>query len=116
MAPSVNVAAALPRLAADAPDRVAIRCPGRRGADGFARYDITLTYGELDRRSDAIAAGLARAGIARGTRTAVMVRPSPEFFLLMFALVTAGAVPVMVDPGIDRRALQQCLDEATPDA
>src|SRR5688572_1598513 len=116
MSPPCNIAAALPRLAQDAPDRIAMRCPGRRRPLGFARYDITLTYGELDRRSDAIAAGLARAGIARGTRTVVMVRPSPEFFLLMFALFKAGAVPVMVDPGIDRRALKQCLDEAKPDA
>jgi len=45
-----------------------------------------------------------------------MVRPSPEFFLLMFALFKAGAVPVLVDPGIDRRALKQCLDEAQPEA
>ena len=45
-----------------------------------------------------------------------MVRPTPEFFLLMFALFKAGAVPVLVDPGIDRRALRQCLDEAKPDA
>jgi len=116
MSPPCNIAAALPRLAQDAPDRIAMRCPGRRAPLGFARYDITLTYGELDRRSDAIAAGLARAGIARGTRTVVMVRPSPEFFLLMFALFKAGAVPVLVDPGIDRRALKQCLDEARPEA
>ena len=45
-----------------------------------------------------------------------MVRPSPEFFLLMFALFKAGAVPVLVDPGIDKRALKQCLDEAQPQA
>jgi hypothetical protein len=90
--------------------------PGTRGADGFARYDTTLTYRELDTRSDAIAAGLARRGIARGTRAVVMVRPTPEFFLLMFALFKAGAVPVLVDPGIDRRALKQCLDEAQPEA
>ena len=45
-----------------------------------------------------------------------MVRPSPEFFLLMFALFKAGAVPVLVDPGIDKRALKQCLDEAQPEA
>src|SRR5690606_20884603 len=45
-----------------------------------------------------------------------MVRPTPEFFLLMFALFKAGAVPVLVDPGIDRRALKQCLDEARPEA
>ena len=114
--PACNIAAALPRLAAEAPDRVAMRCPGGRGAGGFARYDVTLSYRELDARSDAIAAGLARIGIVRGTRTVVMVRPSPEFFLLMFALFKAGAVPVLVDPGIDKRALRQCLDEAAPEA
>ena len=116
MTETCNIAASLPRLAAQSPDRIAMRCPGSRGPNGLARYDVTLTYRELDARSDAIAAGLARRGIVRGTRTVVMVRPSPEFFLLMFALFKAGAVPVLVDPGIDKRALKQCLDEAQPQA
>ena len=111
-----NIAAVLPRLARERPDQIAIRCPGTRGAGGMARYDVALSYAQLDARSDAIAAGLARHGIGRGVRTVVMVRPSPEFFLLMFALFKAGAVPVLVDPGIDRRALKQCLDEAQPQA
>ena len=106
-----NIAAALPRLARERPDQVAIRCPGRSG-----RYDIALSYAQLDARSDAIAAGLATHGIVRGTRAVVMVRPTPEFFLLMFALFKAGAVPVLVDPGIDKRALKQCLDDAQPQA
>jgi acyl-CoA synthetase (AMP-forming)/AMP-acid ligase II len=111
-----NIAATLPGLASRFPDRIAMRCPGTRGPDGLARFDQTLTYRDLDARSDAIAAGLAGRGIVRGTRTVVMVRPSPEFFLLMFALFKAGAVPVLVDPGIDKRALKQCLDEAQPQA
>ena len=106
-----NIAAALPRLARERSGQVAMRCPGRSG-----RYDIDLTYAQLDARSDAIAAGLAKRGIVRGTRTVVMVRPTPEFFLAMFALFKAGAVPVLVDPGIARRALKQCLDEAQPEA
>lgn len=88
-----------------------MRCPGRDGA-----YGVALTYADLDARSDAIAAGLAKRGIVRGTRAVLMVRPTPEFFLLMFALFKAGAVPVLVDPGIDKRALKQCLDEAKPEA
>ena len=106
-----NIAAALPRLARERPGQVAMRCPGAGG-----RYEVAITYAQLDARSDAIAAGLARRGIVRGTRTVVMVRPTPEFFLLMFALFKAGAVPVLVDPGIDKRALKQCLDEAQPGA
>lgn len=111
MIEACNIAASLPRLARERPDQVAMRCPGSNG-----RYDTSLTYAQLDARSNAIAAGLVRHGIARGTRTVVMVRPTPEFFLLMFALFKAGAVPVLVDPGIDKRALKQCLDEARPQA
>ncbi|MFC7301206.1 fatty acid CoA ligase family protein [Luteimonas weifangensis] len=111
-----NIAAALPRLARERPDQVALRCPGRRSWRGLARYDVALTCAQLDARSDAIAAGLARRGIGRGSRTVVMLRPTPEFFLVMFALFKAGAVPVLVDPGIDKRALRQCLDEAQADA
>jgi acyl-CoA synthetase (AMP-forming)/AMP-acid ligase II len=106
-----NIAASLPRAAREHPGRIAMRCPGRDG-----RYELTLTYAQLDARSDAIAAGLGMRGIVRGTRTVVMLRPTPEFFLTMFALFKAGAVPVLVDPGIDRRALKQCLDEAQPEA
>jgi olefin beta-lactone synthetase len=116
MTETCNIAASLPRLARERPGQTAIRCPGTRGSNGFARYDRALTYAQLDARSDAIAAGLAHYGIVRGTRTVVMVRPSPEFFLLMFALFKAGAVPVLVDPGIDRLALKQCLDEAQAEA
>jgi acyl-CoA synthetase (AMP-forming)/AMP-acid ligase II len=116
MTEACNIAATLPRMAAERGDQIAMRCPGSRGMNGFASYDITLTYAQLDRRSDAIAAGLARIGIVRGVRAVVMVRPSPEFFLLMFALFKLGAVPVLVDPGIDKRTLKQCLDEAKPDA
>ena len=111
MPAACNIAAALPLLASQHPDRIAMRVPGRDG-----RYGQALTYAELDGRSDAIAAGLARRGIVRGTRTVVMVRPTPEFFLLMYALFKAGAVPVLVDPGIDKRALRQCLDEAAAEA
>ncbi|QDQ73951.1 AMP-binding protein [Pseudoluteimonas lycopersici] len=111
MSEPCNIAASLPRLAREHPGQVAMRCPGRGG-----RYGVELTYAQLDARSDAIAAGLAQRGIVRGTRTVVMVRPTPEFFLVMFALFKAGAVPVLVDPGIDKRALKQCLGEAEAEA
>ena len=113
---AINIATRLPALARERPDQIAIRCPGKPGPGGMARYDVTLDYRTLNARSDAMAAGLAAHGIGRGVRAVVMVRPSPEFFLLMFALFKNGAVPVLVDPGIDKRALKQCLDEAQPEA
>ena len=116
MTDTCNIAAILPRMAAERGEQIAMRCPGGRGADGFAAYDQTLSYCELEDRSNAIAAGLRAYGVERGMRTVLMVRPSPEFFLLMFALFKLGAVPVLVDPGIARSALKQCLDEAEPQA
>ena len=110
MQPFSSVADSLRQRAREAPERIAMRCPGHGG------YGIALTYGELDARSQAIAAGLAVRGIGRGQRVVVMVRPTPEFFLLMFALFRSGAVPVLVDPGISKQALRQCLDEAQPQA
>ncbi|HRN60042.1 MAG TPA: fatty acid CoA ligase family protein [Chiayiivirga sp.] len=111
-----NIAAALPGMAARQPEAIAIRCPTGVGPDGQVRYGIELSWRTLEERSSAIAAALARAGIVRGTRAALMVRPSPELFLLMFAMFKAGVVPVLIDPGINRRALKQCLDEAAPTA
>src|SRR3546814_17359254 len=78
------------------PDTTRVRS-GRAG-----RYDIALSYAQLDARSDAVAAGLAKHGVARGTRPVVMVRPTPEFFLVMFALFKAGAPQGLGDPGIAR--------------
>jgi acyl-CoA synthetase (AMP-forming)/AMP-acid ligase II len=109
-----NIAAALPRMAAERGDAVAMRCPGRRGWTGTARYDQVLTYAQLEARSNAIAEGLSALGFARGMRAALMVRPTPEFFLLMFALFKLGVAPVLIDPGIPRDALKRCLDEAEP--
>lgn len=75
-----------------------------------------LSFGALESRSNAIAAGLKLSGINAGARVVVMLRPSPEFFLVMFALFKLGAVPVLVDPGIDKRALKTCLANAAPSA
>jgi acyl-CoA synthetase (AMP-forming)/AMP-acid ligase II len=74
---SSNIAAILPRLAAERGEQVAIRCPGSRGFGVFARYDSVLSYAQLEARSNAIAAGLRAAGLARGQRAALLVRTDP---------------------------------------
>lgn len=111
----LNVAAYLPRMAAARPEALAVAVLGRRGPDGRARV-ARLTARDLDRRSDAVAHGLASAGLRPGMRTVLMVPPSPDFFALTFALFKLGAVPVLVDPGMGIANLGRCLDEARPEA
>ncbi len=105
----VNVASHLSRMAEAEPDRPAIHYPTRRGYE-------TLTFRELNAFSDRLAHGLASVGIVRGTRTALMVPPSPEFFALTFALFKIAAVPVLIDPGMGVKNLGKCLAEAAPEA
>src|SRR3546814_11088614 len=90
------------------PDTTRVRS-GRAG-----RYDIALSYSQLDARSDAVAAGLAKHGVARGTRTVVMVRPTPEFFLVMFALFKAGAVQRSEERRGGKECVSTCRSRGAP--
>ncbi|MFQ5429701.1 MAG: fatty acid CoA ligase family protein [Phycisphaerae bacterium] len=111
----VNVAAYLPEMARRQPDRQAIVSVARRDAQGRATYR-QLTFARLDEETDRFAHGLEQAGIRRGTRTILMVRPSPEFFILTFALYKVGAVPVLIDPGMGRRRMVACLAKIRAEA
>ena len=91
------------------PDRVALALPSPRGFR-------TTTYGRLDRRVDAVAAGLRHAGVTPGMRTVLLVPPTEDFFALAFALLRLRALPVLVDPGIGRDKVKGCLAEARPEA
>lgn len=113
---SVNVASHLARMAATEPDRAAIHYPPRGVDPQGTTEHLTRTFAQLHADSDAIAHGLTAAGITRGTRTVLMVPPSPDFFALTFALFKLAAVPVLIDPGMGVKNLGRCLAEAEPEA
>src|SRR3954464_4381191 len=109
----VNIATRLREMAQIQPHALAVACPAGRDRAGRARH-THWTFRQLDRESDAAARGLERHGIGRGVRTVLMVRPGLEFFALTFALFKAGAVPVLIDPGMGGKSLGRCLTEAEP--
>lgn len=111
----VNIAAHLPAMARARPQTLAIVHPYGIDSAGRIRYRH-LTYRELNRESDLLAAGFDRLGIRRGVRTVLMVPPGLDFFALTFALFKAGAVIVLVDPGMGVKGLGKCLCEADPEA
>jgi len=114
MPETCNIAAALTAQAARQGGSVAIRYPvGRRG--GAVNY-AEASYSALDELADDYARGLIEYGITRGTRCALMLTPGLDFFALFFALFKAGAVPVLIDPGIGLEVLKTCLAEAAPEA
>ncbi|MDJ0883514.1 MAG: fatty acid CoA ligase family protein [Desulfobacterales bacterium] len=111
----VNIAHRLRHTAARMPYKRAVVCAAGRGRRGRRSYSH-LTFEQLDRESDNLARGLDQAGIRRGTKTVLMVKPGIDFFVLIFALFKVGAVPVVVDPGMGIRRMLRCLESTTPEA
>ena len=112
---SANIASGLTAMAAERPDALAALAPAGRDSSGRAKH-VHLTFRQLDRESDRLAAGLQAIGIGPGVRTVLMVRPGLDFFELTFALFKVGAVPVLVDPGLGIKNLGPALAQAAPEA
>jgi len=112
---SANVASHLFAMARDRPDALALSAPSGCDARGRMRY-VHWSYGQLAEESARLSRGLRAIGIGPGVRTVLMVPPSLDLFALVFALFDAGAVPVMVDPGMGRAHLGECLSRAEPRA
>jgi acyl-CoA synthetase (AMP-forming)/AMP-acid ligase II len=110
----VNVARRLTDSARRAPDQIAVVMPRDLDPQRRRQY-ATMTFSELEQDSNRLATGLRRLGVEPGTRLALLVRPSIDFVSLVFALFKAGAVTILIDPGMGRKSLLRCLDEARPE-
>lgn len=86
-APSANtLGQILHRTARRSPSSTALRCG-----------EISWTYAELDSRVRRASAGLARLGIGKGDRVAVLSLNSQDFVVVRFAIARLGAVVVPVN-------------------
>ncbi len=108
----VNIAHHLPAAAVRNPDGLAIAAYDPSAPDGWHE----LSWSQLNRRADTIAAGLVAHGWARGDTTLVMVRAGVELISLTFALFKIGAVPVLIDPGMGMGAFFRCVKQCAPRA
>ncbi len=108
-----NVTQALAEIAARAPYRPGIIFPAGRTKRGRAKF-TQYSFEQLNAEVDRYAHGLRALGIRQGDRVLMMVRPGVELIAVVFALVRMGAVPVLIDPGMGRRAFLQCVTETEP--
>jgi len=75
-------------------------------------FGRTLTLGDVDRMTDAFAAGLRNLGVERGDRVAVYLQNVPQFLLAMLATWKAGAVMVSINPMLKQRELTYLLEDS----
>ncbi|GIW99500.1 MAG: peptide synthase [Pirellulaceae bacterium] len=112
---SANVASRLTTMASQMPSAAAIAVPVGRYKASRPRDYTVMSFADLELASSSIAAGLQQMGIEPGMRIVLLVRFGAEFITLVFALMKVGAIIVLVDPGMGRKNLIRCLEEARPD-
>jgi acyl-CoA synthetase (AMP-forming)/AMP-acid ligase II len=103
-----NIACALLETVQKRPQRNALIVPDGKGARRW-------TFLEIEGQVSLYAHALIRAGIKRGDRVVLMVRPSMEFTALTFALFAIGAVVILIDPGMGYKNLLRCIGSVRPE-
>lgn len=104
-----NVASHVRRHASERPDQHAIRYPAKGYRDDAPVWDH-LTYAEFDARSDAYAHGFVEAGVRPGDKVLMLMKPQMDLWVVLFALFKIGAAPVILDPGMGRKRLLECIE------
>jgi len=74
----------------------------------------TLTYAQFKGQVDGLAAGLQKAGIAKGDRIGVLSKNSLEFFLLYGAAAALGAIVIPVNWRLSADEVCFNLNDGTP--
>jgi long-chain acyl-CoA synthetase len=81
-------------------------------APAITYADRTISYGELDSRSNQVAHALHAAGIRRGDRVAIFDKNVPEFFELLLGASKLGAVLAAVNWRLAPGEVAQILNDA----
>lgn len=97
----MNIADYLEQHAAQTPDRIAIRFEGR-----------SITYGQLNRDANRLAASLRAAGIAVADRVALYLPNVPEFAVAYYAAQKLGAIPVTINAILKTEEVRYLLNDS----
>ncbi|WP_084495016.1 non-ribosomal peptide synthetase [Nocardia shimofusensis] len=84
-----------------------------RGGHTVGAVD-SLTYGELDARSNRLARRLVAAGVGPETLVAVSMARTPDLVVALLAVLKAGGGYLPVDPNYPADRIEYMLDDARP--
>ena len=83
-----------------------------RDAPAYVCMGKRLTFGEIDRLSQALAAWLQGQGLGRGDRVAIMMPNVLQYPVAVAAVLRAGLIAVNVNPLYTRRELEHQLKDS----
>ncbi len=79
-----------------------------------AKTGKSISFGQLNNRSDGYCRYLTEKGVRPGDVVVLMVTPSIEFICLTLALFKLGAPIVLIDPGMGYKNLLRCIARVQP--
>ncbi|MFI6595638.1 class I adenylate-forming enzyme family protein [Nonomuraea sp. NPDC050536] len=83
-----------------------------RNAPFLHHGEETISFGELDERSDRVAAGLAERGVGKGDRVSVALPNGPAWLELFFGAMKLGAIVVTLNPRYREAELRHMLSHS----
>jgi amino acid adenylation domain-containing protein len=109
------------RVAAEArvrtfPDRFQDQAARTPQARAVTQDGVSLSYDQLDRRSNAVARRLQRLGVGPESLVGLMVERSPEMIVALLGILKAGAAYLPLDPAFPPARLSLMVDDARPAA
>lgn len=73
-----------------------------------------LTYLEIDKLSDRMASILAKKGLRKGDRAAILLENSPEYIISFFGILKAGGAAVPLNTRLVSRELSHIISDSSP--
>ncbi|MGO9950066.1 MAG: class I adenylate-forming enzyme family protein [Steroidobacteraceae bacterium] len=103
--PAATMYALLEQVSSQAPDACAV-----------ADHDQALSYRELQAQVDIYAKALLALGVKSGDRVAMLAPPSIDFWIVLHAATSVGAVWLGLNPRYRQRDFEQVLIDSEPTA
>ncbi|MGC2775262.1 MAG: non-ribosomal peptide synthetase [Bradyrhizobium sp.] len=108
-----RVAAARTRSVVDLLEERAARTPEQ---PALLYTGGAITFGQLNRRANQLAATLGAAGVARGDIVAILLERSPEMVIGLLAILKAGAAYLPIDPQFPQQRIEYILQDSAAGA
>lgn len=113
--PNIPVQQLLTEAAAKYPTKVAVRMVLKYLPLGIAVH-AKLRYQDLDRMSSQFAVALAKLGVGKGTRVAIMLPNMPQQTIAFFGILKAGGIVVNTNPTYPAHELEPLMRTAGVEA
>lgn len=74
----------------------------------------SLTFGRCQELAEQYARGMQKSGIRQGDLALILMKPMLDFVPVFLALWHAGAIPLVVDPGADKKQKLKSIEDIGP--